>query len=89
MEYKYKPEGVCSMQMIFDIENNIVNKLKIVGGCPGNTVGVSKLVEGRTIDEVIALLKDIQCGNKGTSCPDQVAKALEEYKRKNNIERGE
>ena len=89
MEYRYTPEGVCSMQMIFDIENNIVNKLKIVGGCPGNTVGVSKLVEGRTIDEIISLLKDIQCGNKGTSCPDQVAKALEEYKRKNDIERGE
>ena len=57
MEYKYTPEGVCSMQMIFEIENNIIKKLKIVGGCPGNTVGVSKLVEGRNIDEVIEMLK--------------------------------
>lgn len=81
MEYKYTPEGVCSMQMIFEIENNIIKKLKIVGGCPGNTVGVSKLVEGRNIDEVIEMLKGIQCGIKGTSCPDQVARALEEYKK--------
>ena len=81
MEYKYTPEGVCSMQMIFEIENNIIKKLKIVGGCPGNTVGVSKLVEGRNIDEVIEMLKGIPCGIKVTSCPDQVARALEEYKK--------
>ena len=81
MEYKYTPEGVCSMKMIFEIENNIIKKLKIVGGCPGNTVGVSKLVEGRNIDEVIEMLKGIPCGIKGTSCPDQVARALEEYKK--------
>ena len=81
MEYKYTPEGVCSMQMIFEIENNIIKKLKIVGGCPGKTVGVSKLVEGRNIDEVIEMLKGIQCGIKGTSCPDQIARALEEYKK--------
>ncbi len=81
MEYRYTPEGVCSMQMIFEIENNIIKKLKIIGGCPGNTVGVSKLVEGRNIDEVIEMLKGIPCGIKGTSCPDQVARALEEYKK--------
>ena len=81
MEYRYMPKGVCSMQMIFEIENNIIKKLKIIGGCPGNTVGVSKLVEGRDIDEVIEMLKGIPCGIKGTSCPDQVARALEEYKK--------
>jgi uncharacterized protein (TIGR03905 family) len=66
--------------MIFDIENNIVKSLQIIGGCPGNTVGVSRLVEGRSIDEIIQMLKGIPCGYRGTSCPDQVAKALEEYK---------
>ena len=81
MEYIYNPQGVCSMRMIFDIENNIVKSLKIIGGCPGNTVGVSKLVEGKNIAEIIQLLKGIQCGNKGTSCPDQIAEALEEYKK--------
>ena len=81
MEYRYTPQGVCSMQMIFNIENGIIKKLKIVGGCPGNTVGVSKLVEGKSVDEVIKMLKGIPCGMRGTSCPDQVAKALEEYKK--------
>ncbi|MCI9063533.1 MAG: TIGR03905 family TSCPD domain-containing protein [Clostridia bacterium] len=80
MEYIYTPRGVCSMRMIFNIENNIIKSLKIIGGCPGNTVGVSKLVEGKEIEEVIQMLKGIPCGNKGTSCPDQIAKALEEYK---------
>ncbi len=84
MEYRYTPEGVCSMEMIFEIENNIVKKLEIVGGCPGNTVGVSKLVENKSIDEIINLLKGIPCGYRGTSCPDQVAKALELYKANNN-----
>lgn len=81
MEYRYTPQGVCSMQMIFDIENNIVKNLKIVGGCPGNTVGVSRLVVGKTVDEVIEMLKGIPCGMRGTSCPDQVARALEAYKK--------
>lgn len=81
MEYKYTPQGVCSMQMIFEIEDGIIKSLKIIGGCPGNTVGVSKLVIGRKVDEVIEMLKGIPCGRRGTSCPDQVAKALEEYKK--------
>ena len=81
MEYRYKPQGVCAMQMIFQIDNGVINSLKIIGGCPGNTLGVSKLVVGKTVDQVIEMLKGIPCGVKGTSCPDQVAKALEEYKR--------
>ena len=82
MEYRYKPLGVCSAEMIFEIDNGIIKKLKIIGGCPGNTVGVSKLIENKPIDEVIQLLKGIPCGVKGTSCPDQVARALEEFKKK-------
>lgn len=81
MEYRYTPKGVCSMQMTFEIDNNIIKNLKIVGGCPGNTIGVSRLVVGKSVDEVIEMLKGIQCGTRGTSCPDQVAKALEEYKK--------
>ncbi len=81
MEYRYEPEGVCSYEMIFEIENNIIKSLKILGGCPGNTVGVSKLVEGKDIETVIKLLKGIPCRDKVTSCPDQVAKALEQYKK--------
>ena len=83
MEYKYTPQGVCSMQMIFEIDNNIIKSLKIIGGCPGNTLGVSRLVVGKSVDEVIEMLKGIPCGTRGTSCPDQVAIALEEYKKNN------
>lgn len=81
MEYVYIPEGVCSQRMIFNIENNIIKSLKIIGGCAGNTVGLSKMLEGQNIDEVIKRLKGIPCGYKGTSCPDQIAKALEKYKK--------
>ena len=81
MKYEFIPRGVCSMKMIFDIEDNIVKSLKIIGGCPGNTIGVSKLIEGRSVDEIIQMLKGIPCGLKGTSCPDQIATALEEYKK--------
>lgn len=77
MEYRYKPEGVCSREMIFDIEGDIVKSVKIVGGCAGNTVGISSLVKGMKIKEVIEKLKGIPCGYRGTSCPDQLAKALE------------
>lgn len=82
MKFEYVPQGVCSMKMEFEIEGDIIKSLKIIGGCAGNTLGVSKLVEGRKIDEVIKILKGIPCGFKGTSCPDQVSKALEEYKKK-------
>lgn len=82
MEYVYSPRGVCSIKMIFNIEKDIVRSLNIIGGCPGNTIGVSRLVEGKKLDEIIELLKGIDCGAKGTSCPDQVAIALEEYKQK-------
>ena len=85
MKYTYSPQGVCSMQMIFEIDGNIIKDLQIIGGCPGNTVGVSHLVKGKTIDEVINLLKGIPCGAKGTSCPDQVATALLEYKEKYKV----
>ena len=81
MEYRYKPEGVCSRELVFDIEGDIVKSVKVVGGCPGNTVGLSHLVKGMKIEEAISKLKGIPCGARGTSCPDQVAKALEELEK--------
>lgn len=84
MEYRYKPSGVCSTEMIFDIDgNNIIKDLKVINGCNGNLKGISALVKGMKIDDVIEKLSGIKCGFKGTSCPDQIAKALEEYKRNN------
>lgn len=82
MKFEYIPKGVCSMKMIFEIDGNIIKSLEIRGGCPGNTAGVSLLVRGRNIDEVISMLKGIPCREKGTSCPDQVSQALVEYKRR-------
>ena len=82
MEYRYRPEGVCSQEMVFNIENGVVTDLKVIGGCSGNLQGIAKLVVGLKIDEVIERLKGIKCGFKPTSCPDQISKALEEYKQK-------
>ena len=79
MEYRYKPEGVCSREMIFEIEGDIVKAVKIIGGCAGNTLGLSSLIKGMKIKDVIEKLKGIPCGIKNTSCPDQLAKALEQY----------
>lgn len=83
MVYKFRPSGVCSMEMIVDIENDVIKSAEIVGGCPGNTLGVSRLVVEKKIDEVINLLKGIPCGKKGTSCPDQLARGLEKIKEEN------
>ena len=85
MEYIYKPKGVCSVQMKFDIDNNIIKGLEVIGGCNGNLKGISSLITGMDIDSVILKLKGIKCGIKNTSCPDQIAEALKEYKSKNNI----
>lgn len=81
MEYRYRPQGVCSQEIVIDIENGIVKDLKVIGGCSGNLQGIANLVKGRTVDEVIERLNGIKCGFKPTSCPDQIAKALEQYKK--------
>lgn len=80
----FKTSGVCSRQIDFEVEDNKIKSVKFYGGCPGNTLGVSKLVVGRDIDEVISLLEGTPCRN-GTSCPDQLAKALKQYKETHNI----
>ncbi len=78
----YKTKNTCSRQINFDVEDNKVKNVSFIGGCNGNLQGISKLVEGRDIDEVISLLKGVQCRN-GTSCPDQLAQALQQYKENN------
>ncbi len=76
MQYTYKTSGVCARSIVFELEGDIVKNVKFVGGCSGNTQGVALLVEGMKKDEVIARLSGVRCGFKGTSCPDQLAKAL-------------
>jgi uncharacterized protein (TIGR03905 family) len=79
----YKTSGTCSRQIDFDVENGIVKSVKFLGGCSGNLQGISKLVVGRPVDEIITLLQGVKCGFKNTSCPAQLALALKEYKEKN------
>ena len=78
---EFKPNGVCSQKMIVEIEDNKIKKYQSIGGCPGNSLGIGALVVGMEVDEAIKRLKGIPCGNRGTSCPDQIARALEEYKK--------
>ena len=75
---QYKPKGVCSQLIEFDIENNTVKNVSFMGGCNGNTQGISRLIEGMNVDEAISRLEGIRCGFKSTSCPDQLARALRE-----------
>lgn len=81
---EYQTQGVCSVKIIIEVKDDIVQMVEFVGGCPGNTFGISKLCAGRKIDEVIELLKGIDCRGRGTSCPDQLARALIELREKEN-----
>ncbi len=76
----YKTKGVCSREINFDVEDNKVRNVQFVGGCSGNTQGVACLIEGMDIDEAISRIEGIRCGFRPTSCPDQLAQALKEYK---------
>lgn len=75
---KYKTHGVCSKEINFEIENNLVKSVQFIGGCSGNTQGISRLVEGMPVEEAIERMEGIRCGVRQTSCPDQLAKALRE-----------
>lgn len=72
----YKTSGTCAREIEYEVTDGVVTACRFIGGCPGNTQGVAKLVVGRKVEDVIALLKGIPCRN-GTSCPDQLARALE------------
>ena len=74
----YKTHGTCSRAIEYEVENGVVTECRFVGGCIGNTQGVAALVKGMKVEDAIARLKGIQCGFRGTSCPDQLACALEE-----------
>lgn len=78
MKYTYRTKGTCSSQIDLDIEEGIVRSVRYTGGCNGNLQGIAKLVVGRRADELIRTLKGIRCGSKETSCPDQLARALEQ-----------
>lgn len=77
---RYKTSGVCAAAIDFEVEDGRVKNVKFIGGCNGNTQGVARLVEGMPVDEVISRLEGIKCGFKSTSCPDQLTKALKEWR---------
>ena len=86
MQYVYNTQGTCSRQIIIDVDdNNIIENVTFVGGCNGNTKGISSLVKGMKVDEVITKLQGIQCGFRPTSCPDQLATALKQIIEKENL----
>ena len=80
---RYKTSGVCSSGIDFEVVDNKVTNVKFIGGCSGNTQGVAALIEGMDIDEAIRRIEGIKCGFRPTSCPDQLSKALRQYKESN------
>ena len=78
MAYVYKTKGTCSKSIAVDLDGKTIKSVEFEGGCPGNTSGISKIVEGMDIDHVIERFEGIKCGARPTSCPDQLAKALRE-----------
>ena len=76
MRYSYKTQGVCSYEISFDIEGDIISKIEFTGGCSGNLKAISKLLEGAKADHIISTLEGNTCGFKNTSCADQLARAV-------------
>lgn len=79
MKYTYYPQGVCSRKIELEIVDDIIENVQFTGGCNGNLKGISALIKGMEVDEVIAKCEGISCNGKPTSCPDQLAQALREY----------
>jgi uncharacterized protein (TIGR03905 family) len=77
MQYIYNTTGTCSKQILLDVEDGVINDVKFLGGCNGNLQGISKLVKGQKVEDIIDKLQGIKCGMKDTSCPDQLSKALQ------------
>ena len=80
MNFTYQPRGVCSRKIDLSIEDGVVKSVTFTGGCSGNLQGIARLVAGMDIDEAISRMEGVRCGNKSTSCPDQLAQALKAYK---------
>ena len=79
--YEFTPHGTCSRKITIVHDGNLVKSVSFLGGCPGNTLGVGKLCEGRTLEELIPILDGILCGSKPTSCPNELCKALKEIQK--------
>jgi len=76
-KHSFTPRGVCAKKINFELEDGLIRRLSFQGGCPGNLMGLARLADGRPAEELIGLLAGLSCGNKETSCPDQLARALD------------
>ena len=75
----YRPKGVCSQEMRFEIDGDVIRNVTIVGGCAGNLLGISRIMKDKKISEIMDVFAGVRCGVKQTSCPDQISKALQAY----------
>ena len=80
VQFKFSPRGTCSREIRIALEGDIVENIEFIGGCGGNTSGIASLCKGMKIDDVISKLDGIDCGGKGTSCPNELARALKQHK---------
>jgi len=80
MTITYRPRGVCSRMMEIEVEDDKIASVKVTGGCDGNLKGIASLLRGMPVEEAIGRMEGIRCGGKATSCPDQLAAALKNYK---------
>lgn len=84
MKFEYVPRNVCSRHYTLDIEDNKIRSLQVEGGCQGNLSGISRIVVGMDVDDVIKAFEGVDCHGRGTSCPDQISRALKAYKAQAN-----
>ena len=84
MKFEYVPKNVCSRHYTLDIEDNKIRSLQVEGGCQGNLSGISRIVVGMDVDDVIKAFEGVDCHGRGTSCPDQISRALKAYKAQAN-----
>jgi uncharacterized protein (TIGR03905 family) len=84
MKFEYVPKNVCSKHYTLDIEDNKIRSLQVEGGCQGNLSGISRIVVGMDVDDVIKAFEGVDCHGRGTSCPDQISRALKAYKAQAN-----
>lgn len=75
--FKFRTSGVCAKEIHYEVENGIIKSVQFIGGCPGNAIGLSNMLSGQLVTEVVEKLRDVKCGGKNTSCPSQLAIALQ------------
>lgn len=74
--FEYDMQGTCARKVVFELDGDTIGRVEFIGGCPGNTIGVARLLEGRKVADALSMLDGVKCGYRPTSCPDQFAQGL-------------